>query len=73
MYMLENSGQSSLFGEEQVKAYCDGIQAIADEVRPTPFQITEFGHLSFCGFLVVPQCGVYTEGMCMQSLPLSIM
>lgn len=33
LHMLENSGQNSIFGEEQVKAYCDGIQDIVDEVR----------------------------------------
>ena len=69
--MLENSGQSSLFGEEQVKAYCDGIQAITDEVRQAPLHIKEFDHLSFCGFLVVSRC-VYTDGLCMHSLPSSV-
>ena len=38
LHMLDNSGQSSLFGEEQVAAYCGGIQEIVDEVRSVDFR-----------------------------------
>lgn len=41
LHMLENSGQSSVFGEEQVAAYCNGIQAIVDEVRQMHYPILD--------------------------------